>query len=245
MSNNSLVPVSNESTTTTASEPRSNPFDNSHLLSKLKDTIEHIIQLCEDTENDTDFTETDLISIAEELHNVADYYDGSNAFCKLGGLLSIKAAMEHSSSLVKSNYLDLLATISQNNEDVQNFVYKNSTFLPVLCDTVKKENLATIYRCKVVFALSSLVRGNPEGKRIFFDDCDGIETLRTAFQNAYNEDDSRAAGRIAIVAYHLFQDNSEDSERQKALKELVLNVREKMNSQYSAYEGPMDYIKDV
>uniref|UniRef100_A0AC34GS82 Nucleotide exchange factor SIL1 n=1 Tax=Panagrolaimus sp. ES5 TaxID=591445 RepID=A0AC34GS82_9BILA len=244
MSNNSLVPVNNETTTTT-SESRSTPFDSSHLLSKLKDTIEHIIQLCEDTENDTDNTETELIAIAEELHNVSDYYVGSITFCKMGGLKSIKAAMEHSSFLVKANYLDVLATISQNNEEVQDFVYKNSNLLPDLSDTVQKGNLATIYRCKIVFALSSLVRGNPEGKRLFFDECNGVETLRIAFQNAFNEDDSRAAGRIAVVVFHFFQDSSEDSKRQTALKELILNVRGKMNMQHSAYESSLDYIKDL
>ena len=50
---------------------------------------------------------------------------------------------------VKATYLDVLANLAQNNEEVQNFIYANSDFIENFIKTVVDNNLASVSFLKI------------------------------------------------------------------------------------------------
>lgn len=96
----------------------------------------------------------------------------------------------------------------------------------------------------MLFAISSLVRGNSKGRQIFFKE-DGVEALNKAFLHSFGSDDVRAASRAIIVSYHIYHDGLDagDKNANDSFKNILDKMKEKIQSKSNDYAQPLDYIK--
>uniref|UniRef100_A0A7E4VD40 Armadillo/beta-catenin-like repeat-containing protein n=1 Tax=Panagrellus redivivus TaxID=6233 RepID=A0A7E4VD40_PANRE len=218
----------------------------------INDTCNRICVLCEDTENDRDEGESQLLDFAEEIpeHAAGDH---ALTFFKRGGVHCINAAMKHPSNAVRAAYVGLIGDLAQNNEPVQNFLFAETSYLAQFLDLLKNEHLPAPYQCKLLGAVSSMVRGNPVPKRAFLDKHAGIETLKAVFDRAFDEDEYRVAGRASLVLCNIYLDTLGGHEnltvkQKKADKKHIGSVVEavyaSMQEKADLYEEHIQYYND-
>uniref|UniRef100_A0AC34PWB1 Nucleotide exchange factor Fes1 domain-containing protein n=1 Tax=Panagrolaimus sp. JU765 TaxID=591449 RepID=A0AC34PWB1_9BILA len=252
MPNDSLVPV-NENNASNAEVLEQFQRLTASLIGQqvmaagAKKITTRIQELIEDTENDADSAETELMELADNILEFSDIdINHSLGFCKHGGLESIKSCLDHSSYAVRAAYLDVIANLSQNNEEVQQYLYENADFIKEFLNAVVNDNVASIYRAKLLFAISSLVRGNAEGRRIFYQE-NGVKALEKTFSNSFDFDDTRVVSRTAIVANHIYQDTAAASDEQNSssMLKILKQMKVQLQTQNDKYSDPLEYLESI
>ncbi|KAE9554461.1 hypothetical protein FO519_002335 [Halicephalobus sp. NKZ332] len=245
MSNNSVVPVPQENS------PNAEVLEQLHRLTagfsqqqaiasgvrRLCTRVKELIDDVENIENQMEDAEAELIELAETILEFSDAGHGLG-FCKLGGLESIKSCLGYPSYAVKATYLDVLANLSQNNEEVQNFIYANSDFIGNFVKAVVDDNLPSIYRAKLLLAISSLVRGNAGGRKKFFDQ-DGVKALEQTFSSSFSSGDIRVASKTVITAFHIYSDSvaAGDSDKTPSFLSVLKQMKEKLTAKSDKYKA--------
>ncbi|KAF7275183.1 hypothetical protein GWI33_012106, partial [Rhynchophorus ferrugineus] len=135
------------------------------IKSMSVDVIQVLQKQIEILKNVNEIKSDDDISEYESAINIIlDHIDNIDIACdfhKIGGFMILYPCLKSSHAMIRSAGCELLAELCQNNPYCQQVVLDNE-FIPKLLDMIEKdENI--LVGLKALYAVSSIVRHNPEG----------------------------------------------------------------------------------
>ena len=98
----------------------------------------------------------------------------------------------------------------------------------------------------MLFAISSLVRGNAEGRKKFFDQ-DGVKALEQTFAGSFSSGDDRVTSKAVIAAFHIYSDSlaAGDSDKTPSFLSVLKHMKEQLASKSDKYRESLEYLDDI
>ncbi|KAL1500806.1 hypothetical protein ABEB36_006248 [Hypothenemus hampei] len=131
-------------------------------------------------------SDNDVSQYLEATEVILDHIDNIDIACdfhKIGGFTILYPCLNSSNSQIRATGCELLAVLCQHNPYCQKVVLDNE-FIPILLNMIKEDQDVSVV-IKAVYALSCIVRHNPDGFSQFIN-YNGPAILLTTFQR--NED---------------------------------------------------------
>lgn len=151
-------------------------------VAEMKKGIEIIGRAIADSNSSgmTDEVETGLASTLDVLIDYVGSIDYANDFNKLGGLSLFVPLLDMNITEIKIKACELFAEIVQNNPKAQSNAIE-AGLMPVFTHLLDADSDNNV-RVKALYALSCLVRDNPEAQHRFDSELDGLSVLLRAVQ---------------------------------------------------------------
>ena len=163
--------------------------------------MENCLAILRESEADK---ESKLVAMEEILYFVEDL-DNANDFCKkLKGSKDMIALLNPTEdSTVRSGAGDIIGTLSQNNIICQGILMADGA-IPAI---IKQLRLETCSRTKLIYALSSITRGNRDILQYFLDNSEWVAAVVDVLK--YHETDIRACKKVLFYLACLWRDDQE------------------------------------